>query len=123
MSESIITKTKKNTKPESRTKVVQVKVSQSEYEQIKKQAEEAGFGSKVSTYARSQALHPCAAATEGKLRQEIATLLCTHSQLVEVTDDPVLRLQYSNWEESVWQSIRPSTNQATTATEMQQNEC
>lgn len=95
-----------NSDLEKRTETIQVKVSPTEREQIKKRAVEAGFGNKISPYIRSQVLHLCAVPSEGKLRQKIATILCMHAQLVEATEDPKLRQQYAEWEGLVWQSIK-----------------
>lgn len=97
---------KYNKNSENKTEIIQVKVSPSEHKQIWKQAEEAGFNGRLSPYIRSQILHPCAAASEGKLRQKIVAMLCAHAKLVMETRDPELRQKYVDWEETVWLSIR-----------------
>lgn len=99
-------KTKNNLKSENRTKTIPVKVSPDEQEQIKKRAEEAGFGGKVSTYIRGQALRPDVSSSNGKLRQKIAALLCRHARMVQEMDEPVLRDYFTAWEVAVWQSIK-----------------
>lgn len=91
---------------EKKTETILVKVTPAEHEQLKQISEKAGFSGKIVPYIRSQALRPDANLSSGKLRQEIASLLCRHAQLVEKMDDQLLRKHFIDWEATVWQSIR-----------------